>query len=417
MMPSPHELDALETILEGNRHEDTASVIDLTDESENMGQTVEVAEVLRAALTDMSQAPDEVTVRRIAVAAARERPTNPDAVTLRVSRVSRAPLGGRAAAVAALVSGVSWKVAFGVAAAAAAVAGAGANGSLPDPVQAVLADASGLVSLDLPHPDDPAGLVVLVDDPSDPSIRNEREDDTYDKTPTSVSDASTPTTETEAPSDAQTPGTTINAQTPGTTIDAQTPGTTTKAAQGTGNVDIDPGDVGEPAAVSVPELTTRDYAVGVAGSVVVTYGWDSLTLDNVTANPGWVYEIGTHDVDQVDITFSSPDGDATFTVQIDEGNLQIDIDPGDVGEPAAVSVPELTTRDYAVGVAGSVVVTYGWDSLTLDNVTANPGWVYEIGTHDVDQVDITFSSPDGDATFTAQIDEGNLQIDIDPGDA
>jgi hypothetical protein len=74
------------------------------------------------------------------------------------------------------------------------------------------------------------------------------------------------------------------------------------------------------------------------------------------------------------------------------------------------------TKSFAVGVAGTVTVSHGWDTLTLDEVVTNSGWSYRVDTLDSDQIDITFSHSDGDATFTAQLDQGSLQIDIDPGD-
>ena len=94
--------------------------------------------------------------------------------------------------------------------------------------------------------------------------------------------------------------------------------------------------------------------------------------------------------------------------------VKIDIDPGKaVSEP----VPgESVVEEFVVGEAGWVTVRSDGVRLVLVEVVAAEGWSWEVTDLKDDQIDVTFSHPETDATFTAQLNDGVVKIDIDPGD-
>lgn len=157
-------------------------------------------------------------------------------------------------------------------------------------------------------------------------------------------------------------------------------------------------------------LQTKALIVGSAGTVTITYGPDTMTLTSVERRPGWSHQVLTSDGEQLDIKFFGPDFDASFTAKADGGVLQIDIDPGDGGQGLPTQ-----TKSFTVGDAGTVLVSYDSNRVTLRSVTPRPGWSHQVLTNRGGQLDIKFFGPGSDASFTLDVDDGKLQINIDPG--
>ena len=285
------------------------------------------------------------------------------AVPLRPTRLRRT--SWRARLVATVAAWSLWaKVATAAVATAAVTAGLGTAGALPPRVQQVVADVGRSVGLELPAP--------------------------APRVPSSPDDARQPDGVVAPPVTGDRPSTTT------TTTTERTPS-------------------GPGIAAPVAPADVEVFAVGAAGWVTISSDGVRLVLVEVVAAAGWSAEVTDLKDDQIDVTFSHPETDATFTAQLNDGVVKIDIDPGKAVSEQDPGPSEVEV--FAVGAAGWVTISSDGVRLVLVEVVAAAGWSAEVTDLKDDQIDVTFSHPETDATFTAQLNDGVVKIDIDPGKA
>lgn len=87
--------------------------------------------------------------------------------------------------------------------------------------------------------------------------------------------------------------------------------------------------------------------------------------------------------------------------------------PPGTSPPATAPQTPTSTRSYAVGDAGSVVLSLTGGRLTVDAIRPAGGWTYTVARQTTTEAEITFRAGEQEAALHAQVEGGQLVVEVD----
>lgn len=152
-----------------------------------------------------------------------------------------------------------------------------------------------------------------------------------------------------------------------------------------------------------------DVAIGEAGTARFAVAGRQVTLLDLQLNAGWQQVREEREFDEVELTLVNGGTEVRLDAGTDDGRFETDVDIDSPALPARVT--------YAASDAGTVDVDVDGRFVGLVGHEAAAGWVATIDERDLAQgeVEIQFrnDAESRSVTFDADIDDGELNVDID----
>lgn len=146
------------------------------------------------------------------------------------------------------------------------------------------------------------------------------------------------------------------------------------------------------------------WQVGEAGTVTFALDDGALSLIDVAASDGWSASVDEDNREEIEVDFERGDVEYTIEVEWDGVELEIEIDQDlDDAEPGR----------YELGQAGAVEVALESGRLTLVNVDVATGWRETDRDVESDDIDVELSAGPEQWEFSADLDDGELDIELD----
>lgn len=146
------------------------------------------------------------------------------------------------------------------------------------------------------------------------------------------------------------------------------------------------------------------WQVGEAGTVTFDLDEGGLSLVDVSAADGWSESIDENSGEEIEVDFERGDVDYTIEIEWDGGELEIEIDQ---------DLDDAEAGRYELGQAGTVEIALEGASLSLVEVDAATGWNETDRDVESDDVDVELSASPEQWEFSADLDDGELDIELD----
>ena len=211
---------------------------------------------------------------------------------------------------------------------------------------------------------------------------------------------------------------------------------------------------------STPVAVTEEHEIVAAdaGTVVIQVADSNLTIVDVQAQDGWTAEVEIATGREVEMDFRSGELRVQVNAELEDGELQVRIRErnadGDVAETTVTTVvadPTTSTtiatndttstslpddddtttsttipddddlvslepfeKTFAIEDIGTVTIAWDGTTLTLVAYDFDPAWTAEFDLRS-DEIEIELSSGDDEAEFDAEVNDGELRVEIERG--